>query len=184
MQFLVETVLKDTTQSPLPCRPPRWITYNYYDRRPVTTQDPTRLPDLLLGQFIEQMVAGAEVACEHGECQGRGRDHELGMMHAQERIRISVSPLSGVTLPGATPLAGELPGIFLWTACQVCAAQSPVHAMHSATRLFSLAKYFELLLYDASFIPSPDICEHDRKDFVRLFALGDMVVELRVASIV
>lgn len=55
-----------------------------------------------------------------------------------------------------------------------------------ATYAISFAKFAELLLYDANFVPLPELCEHSSRDrgvLVRSFAVGSTVVRIVVDQI-
>ncbi|BGP47232.1 hypothetical protein JCM10450v2_003084 [Rhodotorula kratochvilovae] len=180
MQFLLQVVRTGESTHP-PCDAPRWVTLAFYQHAAPTPDNPTVTDDSTLGGFVKQLVREREGIC--ASCPTPNHEHSVVLMHQKARVQVSLAPL-----PSADDDAVELPDdlIASWTTCHVCRATTSPAPLTPAAGAFSLAKFLELLLYDANLVPLPDLCEHaskDRSALVRCFALGGSVVEFRLGTI-
>lgn len=196
MQFLVETICLTAGTDALPCKPPKWISFDYFNSHdPSPHAGTTAGKDFKLGQLVELFVAGKDVVCGSAACKKPGHDHAVYWMHSNERISISLAtiplpvdePTAELDLNATTPpFESTHPKICLWTICKTCHATTAPMLMSAATYSFSFAKFAELLLYDPNFVPLPDLCEHamkDREALVRSFSIGRTVVRIEVDQI-
>lgn len=196
MQFLIETICL-TAGEALPCKPPKWTSFDYYDNHEPSPAGTTAGKDFKLGQLVELLVAGKDDICDSLACKKPGRDHAVYWMHSNERISISLAtipladadddPTAELDLEASTPpFESTHPRISLWTTCKICHASTKPMLMSAATYAYSFAKFAELLLYDPKFVPLPDLCEHamnDREALVRSFSIGRTVVSMEVDQI-
>lgn len=167
------------------CSPPILKTYSYFDTDS-TLRSEDQPCDLSIGEFIRRIIEGADSICAVG-CGKKGREHEIVMSHSEQKIVISLKELEGPIkdeMKLVSPLSTTDSPIFAWTTCSTCSNRSSLVRMSMITAtLFSSSKYFELLLYDVSFLPFPQICEHDKEMMIRCFAIGDIVMEMTVRPI-
>ncbi|SCV71037.1 BQ2448_3799 [Microbotryum intermedium] len=207
MQFLVETVRSDATSRTPPCKPPKWLAYDYYSdgsaHSDIDGDVSTRPADSTLGQILERLVRKKDEACESPTCKMLQRDHRLVLMHSKDRLKISLSDLNddvlvegkGAGTPEACDtgnLLAELnsleqdpaslvPRIAAWTSCKICQASTEPSLLSAASYAFSFAKWTELLLYDPNFVPLPDLCSHatdEKGALVRSFAIDRTVIKM------
>jgi hypothetical protein len=84
MQFLVETIRDEPGARP--CKTPRWITCDYYDKGPPgdDARDPAS-ENVSLGRLIESMVEERDRMCETVGCKKLGRDHSVYWLHSTVR---------------------------------------------------------------------------------------------------
>lgn len=185
MHFLVETACKDAEPSAQSCKLPQWLTFDYWeDISTLASEAKEDRPDNTLGQLLERLVAGQDVACDG--CKRPGREHCSYWMHNKERISVSLSAHPAAPAAPEQPNDSTRPRIGAWTTCRTCHAQTPVTALSAAAYAFSFSKYAELVLYNSEFVPLPELCDHasnDRNALVRSFSLGSTVVSLAVDQI-
>lgn len=162
MQFLIETVSQPQDSTTLPCNPPRWTTFNYYDESDPKedTGGATFARDMTVGEFVERTIASEDVPCN--VCKKTGMEHYTYWMHSKERISVSlakVTPADDSTIDTnnlRSPPRSIEPRIFCWTTCKTCQLfeTTPRALMSPGTYLFSFSKFCELILYDSNFYPS------------------------------
>ncbi|GAA6051243.1 hypothetical protein JCM3770_005888 [Rhodotorula araucariae] len=180
MQFLAQVVRTAESTSP-PCDAPHWVTLAFYQHAAPTSENPTITDDSTLAGFVKQLVRERDGACS--ACASPNHEHSVVLLHQKERIEISLAQL-----PSTDEGRHEHPEAMIssWTICRVCHALTTPSPLTPAAGAFSLAKFLELLLYDANLVPFPDLCEHANKDrsaLVRCFAVGESVVEFRLGTI-
>lgn len=195
MHFLVETSCPDAGPTTPACKPPQWLSFNYWDedaRRYCGAKEGR--PDVTLGQLVERLVANKDAPCDTPGCKYFGIDHCTHWMHSKERISVSLSTIPSSPLDESEPIVNlplpkfetTRPRIGVFTTCRTCHAQTPVSLLSAAAYAFSFAKYAELVLYDSDFVPLPELCDHastDRNALVRSFVKGRTVVSLGVEQI-
>ncbi|KAK4699611.1 hypothetical protein P7C70_g6650, partial [Phenoliferia sp. Uapishka_3] len=183
MHFLAETACTSAGPTEVPCKPPTWLTFDYWDESHTPPLE-GRPADVPLGQLIERLILGRDVACATPSCKRPGSEHCSYWMHNKQRISVSLSSLTPAS--ATTPLSTNPRDIAAWTTCKTCHAQTPITKLSPASYAYSFTKYAELLLYDSGFVPTPVLCEHasgDRNALVRSFAIGEDVVSLEVDDI-
>jgi hypothetical protein len=202
MQFLVETVCVNAPAGTFPCKPPRWLSFYYYQAEVDSESECVAAQDSTLGQLIERLVHGRDSPCEAPTCKKLGKEHCLIFMHNKERLCISLSTMniadpeiaiepdsaspSDLAELEATPPDSTRPRIATWTTCKICHAMTEPFLLSAATYSFSFAKWAELIIYHPNFVPHPGLCEHaseDRGALIRCFSMGKTVVSIAVDQI-
>ncbi|SCZ98306.1 BZ3500_MvSof-1268-A1-R1_Chr7-1g09091 [Microbotryum saponariae] len=206
MQFLVETIRSDATSGTPPCKPPKWLAYDYYFDGSTSSEidgdTGTRSADSTLGQILERLVRRKDGPCESAMCKAAQREHCLVLMHSKDRLSISLNELKddvtvdGDAVEGIPSETGSLlkklntleqdptslvPRIASWTSCKRCQASTEPTLLSATSYAFSFAKWTELLLYDPNFAPLPDLCSHatdEKGALVRSFAIERTVVRI------
>lgn len=188
MQFLVEVENVDDSIK-APCRPPQWLRLGFYERRSEELDAHTE-DDTTLGQLIQRLVYGRRAPCE--ACGREGSAHVLCLNHGAARLRVTLADLAdqndvfdnSTALHDPPAPSSTRPRLVTWSTCSRCHAQTSPSLLSVATQLYSWAKFTELVLYNASFVP--ELCEHVRADpseLIRTFLVGATVVNIAVESI-
>ncbi|KAL8277105.1 hypothetical protein RQP46_010533 [Phenoliferia psychrophenolica] len=68
MHFLVETACQSAGPTAPACKPPTWLTFDYWDASSPTSSPSSDRPDVTLGQLIERLVHNREVPCDTPTC--------------------------------------------------------------------------------------------------------------------
>lgn len=179
MQFLAETVVIDAPEGTVPCKPPQWLQFPFYQHDSATSSK-----DTTLGQLIERLIDRKDAPCDTSECKEVGSAHSLLLHHSKERLSISLStipqPYSERQLK-VSPSDSTRPRIATWSTCNVCHAQTSPTLLSIAAYSYSFSKWCELVIYDTTFVPFPDLCDHVKDEpgvLVRSFAMGGNVVNV------
>lgn len=83
MQFLVETIRDEPGARP--CKPPSWITCDYYAKSAPGVDGSPQTENVSLGRLIESMVEERDWVCETVGCKKLGREHSVYWLHSTVR---------------------------------------------------------------------------------------------------
>ncbi|RDB21822.1 hypothetical protein Hypma_010794 [Hypsizygus marmoreus] len=139
------------------CGRAEWKTYKYY------SSDPEE--DVMLGGAVDEMVLEAAKPCAQAGCRFKKGEHEVRLIHGGVRIAVDiVSDERSEKEKEKEKEDDERDGdrIDVWESCLVCGAKSKRNPISDGTRLLSLGKFLELLVYSPLLGSAlrPPLCEH------------------------
>ncbi|KAJ2617282.1 Mitochondrial distribution and morphology protein 12 [Coemansia sp. RSA 1365] len=139
--------------------------------------------DATLGQYLEICFDLTNI-CPSGSrrCTHPMYEHRHSYIHNHGRVDVTMDEYP-------CPIERLSEVLLMWSECTRCHKHTPVVPVTDETWCYSFGKYLEITFYNAQLLPRASICSHDiHKDFVRCFALHNMVVrfeysEFRIWSI-
>ncbi|GAB7355789.1 hypothetical protein MBLNU459_g6469t1 [Dothideomycetes sp. NU459] len=165
--FVLHSLVSSVTS--VPCAGPEVLGLNFYAG--YGNSDLGLEEDCTLGQFIEDVCAGATTTCK--VCSRKMLDHHRQYVHGTGQLSVSVKryPSKFQNLHNT---------IFMWSSCKVCQQETTWIPMSDNSWKYSLGKYLELSFWSTPLKPRAGVCPHDiHKDFVRCFAFQGLVVRVQ-----
>lgn len=165
--FVLHSLVSSVTS--VPCAGPEVLGLNFYAG--YGNSELGLEEDCTLGQFIEDICAGATTTCK--VCSRKMFDHHRQYVHGTGQLSVSVQryPSKFQNLHNT---------IFMWSACKVCQQETTWIPMSDNSWKYSLGKYLELSFWSTPLKPRAGVCPHDiHKDFVRCFAFQGLVVRVQ-----
>ncbi|KAI0389625.1 hypothetical protein F5Y17DRAFT_448318 [Xylariaceae sp. FL0594] len=161
------------TETKVPCVEPALMGMSFYDHH----TDHRMEPDCTLGQYIEDLVYGAESTCTSIGCDRKMYEHHRTYVHGEARLTFFVDhEATGKT-------RGD--GITMWSYCKICKRETRETEMSRFTWKYSFGKYLELSFWSRGTHLVRDEsaggwdCPHDHhRDHIRYFGLEDKVVRV------
>lgn len=162
------SLVKSTDSTP--CQGPEIIALGYYHEFDL---DFGFTPDCTLGQYIEDLIAGARGICGNGGCNLRMLDHHRQYVHGNGQISVHV-----ISCPAKLRTMQNT--ILMWSLCRQCGLETQVMPMSHNTWKYSFAKYLELTFWSTELHPRTVACPHDiHKDHVRFFGLNNLALRIQ-----
>lgn len=155
-----------STKTATPCIGPQLVSIDYFWDT-----------DISIGQFIENIVATANLSCVHG-CGSKLLDHYRSYVHGNGKVDVVIEQFQS-RLP---PLKNIL---LTWSYCKKCGTSTPILQMSEKTWNYSFGKYLELLFWSSNGgMTGIGNCTHDfAKDHVKYFGYNDLMVRMEYSSI-
>lgn len=169
--FLYSMVL---TQNTMPCVGPEVIALEFYNEHEMEEGFAT---DITLGQYVEDLVHGANTVCGVNGCDKTLFDHHRQYVHGLGQMTVFVQKHLP-KVPGITKR------ILMWSQCRICQTETPPIGMSDTTWKYSFGKYLELMFWSSDLRPRAVSCEHDiHRDHVRYFGLQGVAVRMQFDAI-
>ncbi|OTB04382.1 hypothetical protein M426DRAFT_153664 [Hypoxylon sp. CI-4A] len=163
------------TETKIPCIEPTLIALGFYDEH--VDRSSGMCPDCTLGQYIEDIVDGADTVCEANGCDRKMHQHHRTYVHGEARITVFIEQETRGKLRGEN--------IMMWSYCKLCKRETSEMEMSNGTWKYSFGKYLELSLWSRGthLVKDEDAdgwnCPHDHhRDHIRYFGMLDKVVRI------
>lgn len=165
--FVLHSLVSSATS--IPCAGPEVLGLNFYAG--YGNSDLGLEEDCTLGQFIEDVCAGAATTCKM--CNRRMVEHHRQYVHGTGQLSVSVERYT-------SKFANLHSTIFMFSTCKVCQQETTWIPMSDNSWKYSLGKYLELSFWSTPLKPRAGVCPHDiHKDFVRCFAFQGLAVRVQ-----
>ncbi|KAI0474069.1 hypothetical protein GGR56DRAFT_650149 [Xylariaceae sp. FL0804] len=162
------------TESKIPCVEPTLIALGFYNDH---TDHHNFDPDCTLGQYIEDVVEGAEATCNSNGCDRKMYEHHRTYVHGEARLTVFIEKEVKAKSRGDS--------ITMWSYCKLCKRETSEMEMSKGTWKYSFGKYLELSFWSRGtrLVRDDDEdgwnCPHDHhRDHIRYFGVEDKVIRI------
>ncbi|QDS68694.1 hypothetical protein FKW77_002785 [Venturia effusa] len=153
-----------------PCVGPDVIALSFYNEHDL---DDNFLPDLTLGQYVEDLCRGVNEPCTANGCEEPLFNHHRQYVHGEGQMSVIVTKYP-------PRLRGMQNTILMWSVCRICGQETQVIPMSENTWKYSFGKYLELTFWSTGLHPRAHACPHDiHKNHVRYFGFNNVAVRIQ-----
>ncbi|RDI77595.1 hypothetical protein Vi05172_g12430 [Venturia inaequalis] len=153
-----------------PCVGPDVIALSFYNEHDL---DDNFLPDLTLGQYVEDLCRGIHEPCTANGCEEPLFNHHRQYVHGEGQMSVVVTK-------HPPRLRGMQNTILMWSVCRICGQETQVIPMSENTWKYSFGKYLELTFWSTDLHPRAHACPHDiHKNHVRYFGFNNVAVRIQ-----
>ena len=158
------------TATTIPCSGPDILAFEFYNENETDTDFEA---DCTLGQYVEDLILGAQNVCIANGCERKMLDHHRQYVHGEAQLNVFVEQ-------HPCKLRGLQDIILMWSTCRKCDKETQVMPMSESTWKYSFAKYLELSFWSSELHARADVCPHDlHRDHLRYFGLKDMALRVQ-----
>jgi 1-phosphatidylinositol-3-phosphate 5-kinase len=153
-----------------PCVGPDVIALSFYNEHDL---DDNFLPDLTLGQYVEDLCHGVNTPCTANGCEEPLFNHHRQYVHGEGQMSVIVTKYP-------PRMRGMHNTILMWSCCRICGQETQVIPMSENTWKYSFGKYLELTFWSTDLHPRAHACPHDiHKNHVRYFGFNNVAVRIQ-----
>lgn len=158
-----------------PCVGPDVIALSFYSEHDL---DADFLPDITLGQYVEDLCNGASTPCSAPGCDDTLFDHHRQYVHGDGQMSVIVQKYPPC-------IRGMQNTILMWSCCRICGQETQVIPMSENTWKYSFGKYLELTFWSTALHPRAHACPHDiHRDHVRFFGFNNVVIRIQYDPVI
>jgi 1-phosphatidylinositol-3-phosphate 5-kinase len=153
-----------------PCVGPDVIALSFYTEHDL---DEDFLPDIALGQYVEDLCLGANTPCSALGCGEPLLNHHRQYVHGDGQMTVLVNK-------SPARIRGMHNTILMWSCCRKCNQETQVIPMSENTWKYSFGKYLELTFWSTELHPRAHACPHDiHKDHFRFFGFNNILIRIQ-----
>lgn len=158
------------TKTSNPCIGPDVIALGFYAEHDL---EEGFLPDITLGQYVEDLCGGAMTPCSALGCGEPMYHHHRQYVHAGAQMSVVMSKYP-------SRIRGMHNTILMWSSCRICGSETQVIPMSENTWKYSFGKYLELTFWSTKLHPRAHACPHDiHRDHVRYFGYNNVAIRVQ-----
>ncbi|KAF2436730.1 hypothetical protein EJ08DRAFT_691055 [Tothia fuscella] len=162
------------TKTSNPCMGPDVIALSFYNEHDL---DNGFLPDITLGQYVEDLCHGASSMCTANGCEEPMFNHHRQYVHGEGQMSVLVQKYP-------SRMRGLHNTILMWSCCRLCGQETQIIPMSENTWKYSFGKYLELTFWSTELHPRAHACPHDiHKNHVRYFGFNNFAVRIQYDAI-
>jgi chaperonin GroEL (HSP60 family) len=162
------------TKTSNPCVGPDVIALSFYNEHDL---DDDFLPDITLGQYVEDLCHGAPSMCTANGCDEPMFNHHRQYVHGEAQMSVIVQKYP-------SRMRGLQNTILMWSCCRICGQETQVIPMSENTWKYSFGKYLELTFWSTALHPRAHACPHDiHRDHVRYFGFNNFAVRIQYDAV-
>jgi chaperonin GroEL (HSP60 family) len=162
------------TKTSNPCVGPDVIALSFYNEHDL---DDDFLPDITLGQYVEDLCHGAPSMCTANGCDAPMFNHHRQYVHGEGQMSVIVQKYP-------SRMRGLHNTILMWSCCRICGQETQVIPMSENTWKYSFGKYLELTFWSTALHPRAHACPHDiHRDHVRYFGFNNFAVRIQYDAV-
>lgn len=163
------------TRTSNPCVGPDVIALSFYSEHDL---DEDFLPDITLGQYVEDLCNGANTQCSAPGCEDTLFSHHRQYVHGDGQMSVIVQKYP-------SRIRGMHNTILMWSCCRICGQETQVIPMSENTWKYSFGKYLELTFWSTALHPRAHACPHDiHRDHVRFFGFNNVVIRIQYDPVI
>lgn len=163
------------TKTSNPCVGPDVIALSFYSEHDL---DEDFLPDITLGQYVEDLCNGANTQCSAPGCEDNLFSHHRQYVHGDGQMSVMVQKYP-------SRIRGMHNTILMWSCCRICGQETQVIPMSENTWKYSFGKYLELTFWSTALHPRAHACPHDiHRDHVRFFGFNNVVIRIQFDPVI
>ena len=163
------------TKTSNPCVGPDVIALSFYAEHDL---DEEFLPDITLGQYVEDLCNGANTPCSAPGCEETMFNHHRQYVHGDGQMSVIVQKYP-------SKIRGMHNTILMWSCCRICGQETQVISMSENTWKYSFGKYLELTFWSTELHPRAHACPHDiHRNHVRFFGFNNVVIRIQYDPII
>jgi chaperonin GroEL (HSP60 family) len=157
-----------------PCVGPDVIALSFYNEHDL---DDDFLPDITLGQYVEDLCQGAPSMCTANGCDEPMFNHHRQYVHGEGQMGVILQKYP-------SRIRGLQNTILMWSCCRICGQETQVIPMSENTWKYSFGKYLELTFWSTALHPRAHACPHDiHRDHVRYFGFNNFAVRIQYDAV-
>jgi 1-phosphatidylinositol-3-phosphate 5-kinase len=138
------------TKTSNPCVGPDVIALSFYNEHDL---DDDFLPDITLGQYVEDLCHGASSMCTANGCDEPMFNHHRQYVHGEGQMSVLVQKYP-------SRMRGLQNTILMWSCCRLCGQETQIIPMSENTWKYSFGKYLELTFWSTELHPRAHACPH------------------------
>ncbi|KAJ5289789.1 uncharacterized protein N7443_010042 [Penicillium atrosanguineum] len=162
------------TTTSIPCSGPDIFALEFYNEH---EDDTVFESDCPLGQYVQELCAGASDVCTANGCEKRMFEHHRQYVHGEAQLSIVVQPY-------LCKMRGLHDTILMWSCCKICGNETQVTPMSKNAYKYSFAKYLEITFWGRNLHARAGVCPHDlQRDHLRYFGYKDHAVRIQYDTI-
>jgi 1-phosphatidylinositol-3-phosphate 5-kinase len=163
------------TNTSNPCVGPDVIALSFYAEHDL---DDEFLPDITLGQYVEDLCNGANTPCSAPGCEETMFNHHRQYVHGDGQMSVIVQKYP-------SRIRGMHNTILMWSCCRICGQETQVIPMSENTWKYSFGKYLELTFWSTGLHPKAHACPHDiHHNHVRFFGFNNVIIRIQYDPII
>jgi len=163
------------TKTSNPCVGPDVIALSFYSEHDL---DEDFLPDITLGQYVEDLCNGANTICSAPGCEDTLFSHHRQYVHGDGQMSVMVQKYP-------SRIRGMHNTILMWSCCRICGQETQVIPMSENTWKYSFGKYLELTFWSTALHPRAHACPHDiHRDHVRFFGFNNVLIRIQYDPVI
>ncbi|KAF2402745.1 hypothetical protein EJ06DRAFT_489299 [Trichodelitschia bisporula] len=158
------------TRTSTPCAGPDIIALSFYNEHDL---EHFFLPDIPLGQYVEDLCQGADSLCSANGCEDPMFNHHRQYVHGDGQMSVMVQ-----SYPAR--IRGMQNTVLMWSCCRICQRETGPMPMSENTWKYSFGKYLELTFWSTELHPRSSECTHDiHRDHYRYFGFNNIAVRVQ-----
>ncbi|KAJ6131391.1 hypothetical protein N7523_001851 [Penicillium sp. IBT 18751x] len=162
------------TTTSIPCSGPDIFALEFYNEH---EDDTVFESDCPLGQYVQELCAGASDVCTSNGCEKRMFEHHRQYVHGEAQLSIVVQPYP-------CKMRGLHDTILMWSCCKICGNETQVTPMSTNAYKYSFAKYLEITFWGRNLHARAGVCPHDlQRDHLRYFGFREHAVRIQYDTI-